>query len=161
MKVVGCARDVEKIQKLAVEFQSKGHSGGVLVPIKGDLSSEEQILTMFAAIKEQHEGVDVCIDNAGLAQVEPLLNGKTSAWNKMMDVNILALLSIVEHMHTRILDLVEVNTSPEEPRREVCPNVPVAFELCGLKGTFILNPVSGFFHHHHHIWREKKTYRLR
>ncbi|XP_004558278.3 dehydrogenase/reductase SDR family member 11 isoform X1 [Maylandia zebra] len=90
MKVVGCARDVGKIQKLAAECQSAGHPG-VLVPFKCDLSKEEEILSMFAAIKEQHKGVDVCINNAGLAHPEPLLSGKTSGWKNMMDVNILGL----------------------------------------------------------------------
>lgn len=90
MKVVGCARDVEKIKKLAAECQSAGHSG-VLVPFKCDLNNEEEILSMFAAIKEQHKGVDVCINNAGLAHPEPLLTGKTSGWKKMMDVNVIAL----------------------------------------------------------------------
>uniref|UniRef100_A0A3Q3WUK1 Dehydrogenase/reductase SDR family member 11 n=1 Tax=Mola mola TaxID=94237 RepID=A0A3Q3WUK1_MOLML len=90
MKVVGCARDVEKIKELAAECQSEGHSG-VLVPFKCDLSSEEEILSMFAAIKAQHLGVDVCINNAGLAHPESLLQGKTSGWKNMLDVNVLAL----------------------------------------------------------------------
>ncbi|XP_030600225.1 dehydrogenase/reductase SDR family member 11-like [Archocentrus centrarchus] len=90
MKVVGCARDVGKIQKLAAECQSAGHPG-VLVPFKCDLTKEEEILSMFEAIKEQHKGVDVCINNAGLAHPEPLLNGKTSGWKNMMDVNVLGL----------------------------------------------------------------------
>uniref|UniRef100_A0A3B4F9W9 Dehydrogenase/reductase SDR family member 11-like n=2 Tax=Pundamilia nyererei TaxID=303518 RepID=A0A3B4F9W9_9CICH len=46
---------------------------------------------MFAAIKEQHRGVDVCINNAGLAHPEPLLSGKTSGWKNMMDVNVFGL----------------------------------------------------------------------
>ncbi|XP_005952919.1 dehydrogenase/reductase SDR family member 11 [Haplochromis burtoni] len=90
MKVVGCARDVGKIQKLAAECQSASHPG-VLVPFKCDLTKEVEILSMFAAIKNQHKGVDVCINNAGLAQPEPLLNGKSSRWKNMMDVNVLAL----------------------------------------------------------------------
>uniref|UniRef100_A0A3P9BMZ4 Dehydrogenase/reductase SDR family member 11 n=1 Tax=Maylandia zebra TaxID=106582 RepID=A0A3P9BMZ4_9CICH len=51
---------------------------------------------MFAAIKEQHKGVDVCINNAGLAHPEPLLSGKTSSWKNMMDVNVFGL-SICAH----------------------------------------------------------------
>lgn len=72
-------------QKLSAECQSKG-LGGVLVPFKCDLSNEEEILAMFAAIKAQHGGVDVCVNNAGLAHPESLLNGKTSSWKNMMDV---------------------------------------------------------------------------
>ncbi|CAI5693205.1 dehydrogenase/reductase SDR family member 11 [Oreochromis niloticus] len=90
MKVVGCARDVAKIQKLAAECQSAGHPG-VLVPFKCDLTKEEEILSMFAAIKEQHKGVDVCINNAGLNHLESLLSGKTSSWKNIIDVNVLAL----------------------------------------------------------------------
>ncbi|CAI5693211.1 unnamed protein product [Oreochromis niloticus] len=90
MKVVGCARDVAKIQKLAAECQSAGHPG-VLVPFKCDLTKEEEILSMFAAIKEQQKGVDVCINNAGLGHPERLLNGKTGRWKNIIDVNVLAL----------------------------------------------------------------------
>ncbi|KAM9734152.1 dehydrogenase/reductase SDR family member 11-like [Menidia menidia] len=90
MKVVGCARNVEKVQELAAECQSAGHSG-VLVPFRCDLTKEEDILSMFAAIKAQHKGVDVCINNAGLAHPDHLLTGKTSAWRNMLDLNVLAL----------------------------------------------------------------------
>ncbi|NP_001088432.1 dehydrogenase/reductase (SDR family) member 11 S homeolog [Xenopus laevis] len=46
---------------------------------------------MFSAIKTLHQGVDVCINNAGLARPEPLLSGKTEGWKTMIDVNVLAL----------------------------------------------------------------------
>ncbi|XP_013875092.1 dehydrogenase/reductase SDR family member 11a [Austrofundulus limnaeus] len=90
MRVVGCARNVDKIEKLAAECQSAGYSG-TLIPYKCDLSNEEEILSMFSAIKTLHKGVDVCINNAGLAHDEPLLSGKTEGWRNMIDVNILAL----------------------------------------------------------------------
>lgn len=41
---------------------------------------------MFAEIKARHKGVDVCINNAGLANPEPLLSGKTSFWRNMLEV---------------------------------------------------------------------------
>uniref|UniRef100_A0A3P9NU22 Dehydrogenase/reductase SDR family member 11 n=1 Tax=Poecilia reticulata TaxID=8081 RepID=A0A3P9NU22_POERE len=85
MTVVGCARSLDKIQALAVECKNAGHSG-VLIPMECDLSNAEDIQSMFAAIKAQHKGVDVCINNAGLAHNEPLLSGKTSAWKSMLDV---------------------------------------------------------------------------
>ncbi len=44
------------------------------------------MLSMFSWIKVQHQGIDVCINNAGLALPEPLLSGKTSGWRTMMDV---------------------------------------------------------------------------
>ncbi|KAM9440405.1 dehydrogenase/reductase SDR family member 11a [Clarias gariepinus] len=90
MKVVGCARSVDKIEKLAAECQSAGYSG-TLIPYKCDMTNEEEILSMFSAIKTLLQGVDVCINNAGLAHSEPLLSGCTKGWKNMLDVNILAL----------------------------------------------------------------------
>ena len=72
-------------QKLSAECVNAGYSG-TLVPFKCDLSNEDEILSMFSAIKAQHQGVDVCINNAGLAHPEPLLSGKTSCWRNMTDV---------------------------------------------------------------------------
>lgn len=72
-------------QKLAAECQSAGYSG-TLIPYKCDVSNEEEILSMFSAIKTLHKGVDVCINNAGLAHNEPLLSGKTEGWRNMIDV---------------------------------------------------------------------------
>lgn len=72
-------------QKLASECLSEGLSG-ILLPFKCDLTNEEEILSMFAAIKQQHGGVDVCINNAGLAHPDSLLSGKTSGWKSMLDV---------------------------------------------------------------------------
>ncbi|XP_071353137.1 dehydrogenase/reductase SDR family member 11-like isoform X1 [Trachinotus anak] len=88
--VDGKPRSESSWEKLAAECQTAGHSG-VLVPFKCDLNNEEEILSMFSAIKAQHKGVDVCINNAGLAHPESLLNGQTSGWKNMLDVNVLAL----------------------------------------------------------------------
>ncbi|XP_051963146.1 dehydrogenase/reductase SDR family member 11-like [Xyrauchen texanus] len=90
MKVVGCARNLQQIEKLSAECVSGGFSG-TLIPYKCDLSVEEEIQAMFASIKVQHQGIDVCINNAGLALPEPILSGKTSGWRTMMDVNIIGL----------------------------------------------------------------------
>ncbi|XP_043115101.1 dehydrogenase/reductase SDR family member 11-like [Puntigrus tetrazona] len=90
MKVVGCARNVEQIQTLAAECVSSGFSG-TLIPYKCDLSVEDDVLSMFSWIKVHHQGIDVCVNNAGLALPEPLLGGKTSAWRTMIDVNVIAL----------------------------------------------------------------------
>lgn len=88
MKVVGCARGVEKIQAIAEELKDQP---GSLLAIKCDLSKEEEILAMFDTIKKEYGGVDVCINNAGLAHDEPLLSGSTDKWRNMLDVNVLGL----------------------------------------------------------------------
>jgi len=54
--------------------------------MKCDVRNEEEILAMFEKIKSQFGGVDVCINNAGLAHDAPLLSGATSDWRNMMEV---------------------------------------------------------------------------
>ena len=42
---------------------------------------------MFGRIQSELGGVDVCINNAGLAHCAPLLSGSTADWKNMLDVN--------------------------------------------------------------------------
>ncbi|KAK6169166.1 hypothetical protein SNE40_020267 [Patella caerulea] len=89
MKVVGCSRNIEKIQKLSDELKNEK---GSLTAIRCDLSKEEDIVNMFKTIKSNESlcGVDVCINNAGLAHNAPILSGRTEQWREMLDVNVLA-----------------------------------------------------------------------
>ena len=53
-----------------------------------DLSNEEDILSMFSAVRSQHSGVDICINNAGMARPDTLLSGSTSGWKDMFNVRV-------------------------------------------------------------------------
>ena len=50
------------------------------------MSKEEDVLQMFQTIKEQHGGLDVCINNAALSHVASILEGKTCDWREMFEV---------------------------------------------------------------------------
>ncbi|CAH1263761.1 DHRS11 [Branchiostoma lanceolatum] len=89
MQVVGCARDVDKIRETAAELQQAG-AAGRLYPVKCDLTVEAEIRAMFDNIESEHGGVDVCINNAGLATKDRILSGSMDAFRTMTDVNILA-----------------------------------------------------------------------
>ncbi|KAL5477807.1 hypothetical protein EMCRGX_G024654 [Ephydatia muelleri] len=71
---------------LAAELSS---APGKLIAIKCDMSKEEDILQMFQTIKEQHGGLDVCINNAALSHIASILEGKTCDWREMFEVNVL------------------------------------------------------------------------
>ena len=60
---------------------------GTLHGIKCDLSKPGEISAMFAAIKDKYGGVDVCVNNAGLAHPSNLLEGETEDWRHMLDVS--------------------------------------------------------------------------
>ena len=53
---------------------------------KCDVSKEEEILALYDSIKAEHGGADVCINNAGISHVSPLLSGQTEDWREMIKV---------------------------------------------------------------------------
>ena len=59
---------------------------GKLVATKCDVSREEEVREAFQIAKAEFGGVDVCVNNAGLAHNAPLLSGATSDWKEMLDV---------------------------------------------------------------------------
>ncbi|CAG0882671.1 unnamed protein product, partial [Cyprideis torosa] len=114
MKVVGCARRVHRIEKLAKELEE---GPGLIMPIKCDLSKEEDIQSMFELIKQRWGGIDVCINNAGFAKLETLLSGSWSSWQEVFSVNVLALLLCqklsIESMRERGVDdghIININS---------------------------------------------------
>ncbi|XP_076072327.1 dehydrogenase/reductase SDR family member 11-like isoform X1 [Mytilus galloprovincialis] len=88
MKVVGCSRNIDNIQVLKTKLSS---AKGQVIPVRCDLKNEQDIIDMFTMIKRDLGGVDVCVNNAGLAHAAPLLSGETKDWREMVDVNIIGL----------------------------------------------------------------------
>ena len=55
--------------------------------MKCDVAKEDEVKAMFAVAKAQFGGVDVCVNNAGLAHSAPLLSGSTDDWRNMLEVS--------------------------------------------------------------------------
>jgi len=89
MKVVGCARNKEALDKIAMNINAVGP--GEMFPIQCDVTEESQVLEMFSFIKQKFGTLQVCVNNAGLAHHAPLLSGETKHWKNMLDVNVLGL----------------------------------------------------------------------
>ena len=77
MKVVGCARQVDKLERMKNELRS-------FYPFKCDLQKEDEIKSMFQWIQEHPDlgTIDVCIPNAGLTKSITLLEGTMEQWRK-------------------------------------------------------------------------------
>ncbi|KAL5016050.1 hypothetical protein ScPMuIL_005639 [Solemya velum] len=88
MKVVACARSLDKLQALADDVSD---GPGEVFPVKCDLRNMVEIHEMFAEVKEKWGGVDVCVNSAGLALDAPIIEGDTEQWDNMWQVNVMAL----------------------------------------------------------------------
>ena len=75
------------IQALSKELKDDGVSGCV-VPMKCDVRNEEEIKSVFSEAKRELGGVDVCVNNAGLAHATPLLSQSTEEWREMSEVSL-------------------------------------------------------------------------
>ena len=63
--------------------------------MKCNVCNEEEIKSVFAAAKTQFGGIDVCINNAGLAHNAPLLTGETQYWRNILEVKHMTVVQIV------------------------------------------------------------------
>ncbi|KAJ9575318.1 hypothetical protein L9F63_025731, partial [Diploptera punctata] len=64
LKVVGLARRVDRIKDEAKKLQG---SLGELHAVQCDITKEDDILTAFSWVKEHLGGIDILINNAGVA----------------------------------------------------------------------------------------------
>lgn len=81
--VVGLARRKEKIQELSVS--KKLHA------IKCDITKEIDILNAFKWIEDNLGPIHIFINNAGVARVTNLIDGKTEFWKDVFDTNVMGL----------------------------------------------------------------------
>lgn len=88
MRVAACARRLDRLESLQAQL---GDAGVRLLPIRADVRREEDILDMFAQVRERWGGVDVLVNGAGLGHAAPLMSGATEHWREMLEVNVLAL----------------------------------------------------------------------
>ncbi|MEN1760470.1 3-oxoacyl-[acyl-carrier-protein] reductase [Anoxynatronum sibiricum] len=62
--------------------------GGTAMIAQADVSDEEQVTRMMAAIKETFGPVTILINNAGITRDGLLVRMKTSDWHQVMDTNL-------------------------------------------------------------------------
>nr|CAD7575085.1 unnamed protein product [Timema californicum] len=64
MKVVGLARSFDRMKNYEKELEGEP---GKFYPIKADMTKEEDLLAAFKWVSENLDGVDVLVNNAGVA----------------------------------------------------------------------------------------------
>jgi NAD(P)-dependent dehydrogenase (short-subunit alcohol dehydrogenase family) len=80
------ARRGELIQKVAKDVSEK--YGTKALPIKTDVTKEQDIIRMIQKTEKEFGTVDVLVNNAGMYIVKPLIEQTLDDWNLVMDVNL-------------------------------------------------------------------------
>jgi meso-butanediol dehydrogenase/(S,S)-butanediol dehydrogenase/diacetyl reductase len=83
--------------------QAIAGTGGEAVPCRVDVRDRKSVAAMVAAAVEAFGGVDVCFNNAGIAQVRPFLDITEDDWRAVMDVNGLGVLVCMQEAAKRMI----------------------------------------------------------
>ncbi len=87
MKVIGAARNLERLKELENSVKDKG----TFVPVECDVTNEGSVVSLFKVAADKFGGLDVLINNAGLNKDTSLLEGTTEDWKAIMDTNVMGL----------------------------------------------------------------------
>ena len=77
--------DEHKAKAMVDELCGHGHTA---MSFKADVSNEEDVARMFAAVREEYGTVDILINNAGLQSDAPIDEMTLTQWNKVIGVNL-------------------------------------------------------------------------
>ncbi|MGH6954252.1 MAG: SDR family NAD(P)-dependent oxidoreductase [Alphaproteobacteria bacterium] len=83
--VVAAARRVDMLERLATDLRD---SPGRIVPLILDVTSGESIRAAVQAAEDRLGGLDVLVNNAGIAVVKPLFEWTEADWDRVVDTNL-------------------------------------------------------------------------
>lgn len=83
--VVIAARNVERLEAAATELSS---NGATVIAIPTDITSEEQVIRLFAKTMDQFGKLNVLVNNSGAFDGGPVEELTMAQWQKVIDVNV-------------------------------------------------------------------------
>ncbi len=122
MRVAVVARREERLADLAAEVQS---CGATMLVCRGDVSRDADILGCFAKVRREWGGIDLLVNNAGVARMMPLTEGDPGDWRNTLNINVaapaLCMQEAIKDMRERQEGQI-INISSIYAHREQVPN---------------------------------------
>lgn len=85
-RVVVTARRLEKLKNVASEIAE--HSGAEVLPFQCDVAKETGISSLVDYAVDAFGGLDIIVNNAGVASMSPATDMPVEEWNKVVSVNL-------------------------------------------------------------------------
>lgn len=82
---LNCVHQVERLEELAHEILS---DGGSCTTVPGDVSNPDEVRKIFQVIEKECGGVDILINNAGIAWFGLLTDMTDNDWDKILATNL-------------------------------------------------------------------------
>ncbi|WP_421853652.1 SDR family oxidoreductase [Oricola sp.] len=112
--VIIASRKGEVCEETAAELNALGLPGAA-EGVAGDVSTEEGVAALVAAVSSRVDRLDILVNNAGATWGEPLEDFPYKAWKRVLDVNVTGLF----HLTRELLPLLEAAASDEDPARVI------------------------------------------
>jgi NAD(P)-dependent dehydrogenase (short-subunit alcohol dehydrogenase family) len=136
-KTVLAARRADLLDEVAAGIGSRG---GQALPVPTDLTREDAVLALFAAVGRTYGRVDVLVNNAGIATHRATEDITLDYWREALDINITAaflcsreairMMKAQEPQGGRIINIGSV--SAKTPRPDSLPYTVTKFGLQGM-----------------------------
>lgn len=89
---INCSQSVEALQAVRAEiesiFQTTGNSSASCELLVGDVGNPEDVAQMFRVIHAKCDGIDILINNAGIAHIGLLMDMCDEDWNQIVMTNL-------------------------------------------------------------------------
>ncbi|MEM2875593.1 MAG: SDR family NAD(P)-dependent oxidoreductase, partial [Candidatus Bathyarchaeia archaeon] len=86
VNLVIAARRYDKLVKVAEDLSNR--YGVKVVPVKTDVSQEEQVINMVRTAVENFGSLEILVNNAGIASLSPSVEMSLEEWRRVIDVNL-------------------------------------------------------------------------
>lgn len=93
-KVVFCARRGELGQPIELELREAGHDVWF---VACDVTDEEVVRKLIADTVERYGGLDIVINNAGIAPASPIESMDAELWDDVMRINMRSMFLVTKH----------------------------------------------------------------
>ncbi len=110
-EVIITARKVEQVTAVADEMSTRG----TCIAVPSDLSGDEGIDHLAAAVNDRWDSLDILVNNAGASWGQPLDEFSAQGWDKVMNVNVRGVFFLTQ----RLLPLLRAAAQPAHPARVI------------------------------------------
>lgn len=110
-EVIITARKIEQVTAAADEMSARG----TVIAVPSDVSTDEGIDHLVAAVNEHWDHLDILVNNAGASWGEPIDDFSPQGWDKVMNVNVRGVFFLTQ----KLLPLLRAAASESYPARVI------------------------------------------
>lgn len=110
-KVIVTSRKADAVEETVADLSRHGEVTG----LPSDLSSEDGARALSEAVAEEHDHLDVLVNNAGATWGVPLAEHDSASWRRVLDLNVEG----VFHTTKFLLPLLHARASEDDPSRVI------------------------------------------